>query len=99
MQRVHGALGVDRTPGGDQGLPGDLAAEDALGAGLRALAHEGRRVQLLEVEDLEQLVDGGLSAERFGHSSAGSVSEPSWCTRRVLVEPGALGGEPATTTT
>ncbi|BCJ50983.1 hypothetical protein Asp14428_24580 [Actinoplanes sp. NBRC 14428] len=175
MQRVHEAVRGDRAAGRHQGLAGDLAAEDALGADLRALAPEAGRIQLLEVEDLQQLVDGGLALERDRgvragrravpgpagratrhapraaqgrtirvrasrgraargrtgrgragqiragrgragggpagggpaggvrgrgrHTVLGSTSEPSWWTRRVLVEPGAFGGLPATTTT
>jgi hypothetical protein len=34
----------------------------------RPLPHEGGRVDLLEVEDLEQVVDGGLSAKRRVHA-------------------------------
>ena len=99
MQAVHGPVGGHGTAGRDQCLACHLAAEHPLGAGLRAHALEGGRVDLLEVEDLEQLVDGGLALQRQGHTEAGSTSEPSWCTRRVFVEPGAFGGLPATTTT
>nr|GID83191.1 hypothetical protein Ade03nite_21150 [Actinoplanes derwentensis] len=98
MQAVYVPGGVDGAAGGDQRLSGDLAAEHALGSGLRAFALEAGRVDLQQIKEIEKLVDGGLSVEQ-GHTVAGSTSEPSWWTRRVLVEPGAFGGEPATTTT
>jgi hypothetical protein len=99
VQGVHGAGRVDSAAGGDQGLAGDLTAEDSLRTDLGAFALERGRVDLLEVENLEELVDGGLSGERQGQTVAGSTSVPSWWTRSVLVAPGALGGLPATTTT
>ncbi|GAA4961304.1 hypothetical protein GCM10025331_60850 [Actinoplanes utahensis] len=98
MEAVDVPGGVDGAAGGDQRLSGDLAAEHALGSGLRAFALEGGRVDLLQVEEFQKLVDGGLSLQQ-GQTFAVSTSEPIWWTRRVLVEPGAFGGEPATTTT
>ena len=98
VQGVHETRLLDRTAGGDQRLTGHLPAEHPLRAHLGALADEGGRVDLLQVEDVEKLIDGGLPVQRR-HAELWSVSEPSWCTRRVLVEPGAFGGEPATTTT
>ncbi|GAB1690520.1 hypothetical protein KRM28CT15_23230 [Krasilnikovia sp. M28-CT-15] len=103
MQGVHEAVLLDRAAGGDQRLTGHLAAEDPLGTHLRALTLEGGRVDLLEVENVQELIDRGLSAQGLAHwaplTVAGSTSEPSWCTRSVLVLPGAFGGLPATTTT
>ena len=62
--------------------PGDLAGEHALGPGLRTLPDEPGRVDLLEVEHLEELIDRGLSGQRHTHvrsvTVAGSTSEPSW---------------------
>jgi hypothetical protein len=64
VQGVHEPVRGDGAPGGDQGLAGNLAAEDALGADLRADAFERGGVDLLQVENLEELVDGGLSEQR-----------------------------------
>jgi len=61
-------------------------------AGRRALDIEG-----LGDKIVDQLVDGGLTGGRVRQRV--STSDPSWCTRSVLVEPGVPGGLPATTTT
>ncbi|GLY01947.1 hypothetical protein Acsp01_23260 [Actinoplanes sp. NBRC 101535] len=96
---MHLPVRLDGAARGDQRLSGDLTAEHTLGSGLRALTPEGGRVDLLQIQEIQELVDGGLPLQWQGHTVAGSTSEPSWWTRRVLVEPGAFGGEPATTTT
>ena len=104
MQGVHEAVRGDGAAGGDQRLAGDLAAEDALRADRRAHPAEGHLVALLQVQHLEELVDGGLTHDGLPHAHcsartvAASTSEPSSCTRRVLVEPGTPGGLPATMT-
>ena len=105
VQRVHLALRVDGAAGRDQRLAGDLAAEHPLRADRRADPPERRLADRVEVQHLQELVDRGLADERLdsGHciarADAASTSEPSWCTRRVLVEPGVPGGLPATITT
>ena len=72
VQRVHEPLRVDGAAGGDQGLAGDLAAEDPLRADRRAHPPEGRLVDLLEVEHLQQLVDRGLADRESPSLTAGS---------------------------
>jgi hypothetical protein len=100
---VHEAGRLDGAAGRHQRLTGDLPAEDPLGADGRAHAAKRRLPDLAQIEHFEQLVDGRLAAEhahRLGRAADdASTREPSWCTRSVLVEPGALGGLPATTTT
>ena len=67
---VHGmrrAAGLDRAHGGDQRLADHLAAEHALPADLRRAAAEQVYVQLFEIEDAEQFLDGGgHGGLRFG---------------------------------
>ena len=57
MQRVDDAL-LDGAPRGDERLARDLAAEDAETHVLRASAAEEVHLELLEVEDDQQLVEG-----------------------------------------
>ncbi len=66
MQGVHRAP-VDGATGGDQGLAGDLAAEDPLAILLGAVAAKQVHLELLEVEGGEHLIDG----------FHGDLSEPS----------------------
>ncbi len=69
---VHGmrrARGVDRAHGGDQRLPDHLAAEHALPAGLRRAAAEQVHVERLEIENGEQILDGG----GHGRDSGGAL--------------------------
>ena len=63
VQRVHGPVRLDRAAGGDQRLPGHLAAEHPLPGRLRADSAEDVLLDLLEVEQPDQTVDDGL-AER-----------------------------------
>jgi hypothetical protein len=60
VQRVHRPPGVDRTPGGHQGLPGHLAAEYPLRADRRALPDELVSLDRGQVQQLQELVDGRL---------------------------------------
>ena len=105
MQRVHEPLRVDGAAGGDQGLAGDLAAVHPLWADRGAHPPEGHLAGRVEVQHFEQLVDRRLAdrdptvAHCSARADAASTSEPSWCTRSVLVEPGVPGGLPATITT
>ena len=57
MQRVRRPA-LDRAAGGDEGLADHLAAEHALPADLRAAAAIQVVLELLEVEDGEEIVDG-----------------------------------------
>ena len=54
---------LDGAGGGDQRLADHLAAEHALQADLRAAAAEQIHLELFEIEDGEQVCDGG------GHGS------------------------------
>ncbi len=66
---VHGMrrAALDRAHGGDQRLPDHLAAEHALPADLRRAAAEQVHLQRLEIEDVEQILDGGgHGGLRFG---------------------------------
>ncbi len=86
-------LGGDGASGGDERLPGHLAAEDALKADLGPRPAVQAGVDLFEVEDAEERVHGVLADEYLAHY------EPIWWTRTVLVEPGVPAGVPATMTT
>ena len=60
VQRMRRPAGdVDGAAGGDQRLPDHLSAEYALPADLRRAAAKQVQLELLEVEDVEQVVDGG----------------------------------------
>jgi hypothetical protein len=64
-QRGHVALGLDGAGGGDERLAGDLPAEDPLAVLVGLAAPEDVLLDLLEVEELDQLVEGrshGLAA-------------------------------------
>ena len=52
-------LDVDRAAGGHQRLPDHLAAEHTLPRHLRRAATEQVHLELFEVEDLEEGLDGG----------------------------------------
>ena len=86
-------------------VTGDLAAVHPLGTDRGAHSPEGPLPGRGQVEDLQELVDRGLADQGApgGHcrarADAASTSDPSWCTRSVLVEPGVPGGLPATITT
>ncbi|GHH32691.1 hypothetical protein GCM10018773_02130 [Streptomyces candidus] len=54
MQRVREPVRWDRPAGGDQGLRGDLAAEDAGDDRRAAHAPEDVLLDLLQVEQIEQ---------------------------------------------
>ena len=58
---VHGMRrpALDRAHGGDQRLADHLAAEHALPADLRAAAAEQVHLERLEIENVEQILDGG----------------------------------------
>ena len=60
MEGVHAAIGLDGAGRGHERLTGDLAPEDALRLDLRADAAEHVDLDVLEVEELDQLVDGRL---------------------------------------
>jgi hypothetical protein len=64
MERVDRAVGRSGPAGGDQGLAGDVAAEDALAPLVRLASPEQVLLDRLEVEELEQGVEGG------GHGSS-----------------------------
>ena len=64
MQRVDAAVGVDRAGRGHEGLPGDLAAEDALAVLVGRHAAEDVDLDRLEVEQLDEGVDGVLGHGR-----------------------------------
>ena len=60
MQRVHLPARVfDRAGRGDQRLTGDLAAEHALAALVGRAAAEDVDLDRLEVEQLDEIVEGG----------------------------------------
>ena len=67
VQRVHGPVRLHGAPGRDQGLPGDLAAEDPRRAVRRADAAEQVQLEPLEVEQRDELVERGLA----GHHPVG----------------------------
>ncbi len=98
---MHGAVGVDGAPRGDERLPGDLAAEDPRGALRRADAAEQVPLEALEVEERDEPVEGDLpGGDGVGRCPAQAWSSaPSRCTRIRFVDPEAPGGEPATITT
>src|SRR5690606_10184351 len=67
-------------------------------------AQEPHLLELLEIEQVQQVVDGGLAGDRpefpeHHRSAPAPASEPTRCTRSVLVDPGSPTGEPATITT
>src|SRR5262245_2916221 len=55
----------DRAGGGDQRLPDHLTAEHALPADLRAAAAEQIHLERFEVENRQQILDGGGHAVRL----------------------------------
>ncbi len=55
MQRVRQTVRGHGAPGGDQGLRGDLAAEDARHEGGAAGAAEDVLLDLLQVEQIEEI--------------------------------------------
>src|SRR5256885_14820006 len=59
---------LDGAGGGDQRLTDDLAAEHALCADLRAGAAEQVHFELFEVEDGEEVCDGGGHLQHFDRS-------------------------------
>ena len=61
VQGMDGAVRVDRASGGDQSLPGDLAAEHPLQRHPRAYAAEDVLLDRLEVEQPDQPVHDGLT--------------------------------------
>src|SRR5690606_18612112 len=58
VQRVDVLAGRHGAPGGDEGLGGDLPAEDALDPLLRAAAAEHVLLDLLQVEQVEHFLQG-----------------------------------------
>ena len=70
VQRVHDPVGVDRAGRGDQGLAGDLPAEDPLQGRLRLAPAEDPVPDRLEVEQGEQLL-GRLRHGCHGGASRG----------------------------
>ncbi len=62
VQRVDDEAALHRSPGGDQRLSRDLAAEDAHPVLLRRAAPEEVQLELLEIEDRDQLVESRLAA-------------------------------------
>ena len=75
MQGVHEAVGLHRAGRGDERLPGHLAAEDPLALGGRADATEDVDLDLLEVEQGDEGVDGGLGHAQISHIAEGSVDD------------------------
>ena len=61
---MHVALGVHGAPGRDQRLPGHLTAEHPLPVHLRTATAEDVLLDLLQVEQPDQPVDGPLAAGR-----------------------------------
>ena len=64
---VHGmrrAARIDRAHGGDQRLPDHLTAEHALPADLRTAAAKQVHFQRLEIEEVEEILDGGCHETR-----------------------------------
>ncbi len=59
VQRMRLAVGLDGARGGDQRLPDDLTAENPLPTILRAATAEEVVLERLQVEDAEQVLDGG----------------------------------------
>ena len=111
MQRVHVPGRVHGTSGRDEGLRRDLAAEDPRRALRRAHAAEQVHLELLDVEQRDESVEGDLPGRDgrahdccvvrpfgLGPGQAWS-SSPSRCTRMRFVDPEVPGGEPATITT
>ena len=62
------AAHVDGAAGGDQRLADHLPAEHALPADLRRAAAEQVHLELLEIEDGEQVLDGGGHSRSFCHN-------------------------------
>ncbi len=58
---------VDGAAGRDQRLADHLPAEDALPAGLRRAAAKQVHLELLEVEDGQQILEGGGHERLFCH--------------------------------
>ena len=67
---MHAAARVDRAPGGDQRLPRDLAAEHPGRPVRRADAAEQVQLEPLEVEQRDEVVEGGLPAATPSSASA-----------------------------
>ena len=59
VHRMRRPAGLDRAHRGDQRLADHLAAEHALPAGLRRAAAEQVHLERFEIEDVEQVLDGG----------------------------------------
>ena len=68
MHGMRRPAGVDGAHGGDQRLPDHLAAEHALPAGFRRSPAKEVYVERFEIEDFEQIGDGG------GHKRGLSIS-------------------------
>ena len=64
VQRVHRPVVVDGAGGGDEGLAGHLAAEHPLALLVGADAPEDVDLDGLEVEQRDEVVDGGLGHQR-----------------------------------
>ncbi len=88
MQRVHRPVvrhGADR---GDEGLAGDLAAEDALPVVVGRAAAEDVDLDALEVEQVDELLELGAHARSLRRRS-----RPSW-TMVATRRPSCVQSEP-----
>ena len=71
MERVHGAVVVDRAGRGDQCLARHLAAEDALAALVGRHAAEDVDLDGLEIEKVDEVIDVVLHGDILPHRQHG----------------------------
>ncbi len=95
---MHPAIGGHGPPGRDQRLPGHLPAEHADGAVRRADPAEQVHLELLQVEQLHEAVEGVLAAGDavdgelgLGMAHAGQSVTPKISTHSRSVSDGSLG--------